>query len=120
MSGQHGMPMGQGAHHAAPMPHHGQSILEENWDIPRPTPEAGKPIHKAQQPTRAQMTRTHQGPRNQAAHYPTSQVSTVNRAPAYRNQPAAFPGYGVRPASGQKDARVENAPRRKAQWEEFE
>ena len=119
MSGHHGMPMGRGEH-AMPAHQHGQSILEENWDIPRPTPEAGKPIHKAQQPTRAQMTRTHQGPRNQAGHYSTSQVSTASRAPGNRNQPAAFQGYGVRPASGQKDARVENGSRRKAQWEEFE
>jgi hypothetical protein len=38
--------------HAEPQ----HSILEENWNIPRSRPVPGKPIHKAQQPTRAQTT----------------------------------------------------------------
>jgi len=32
------------------------SILEENWDLPKTQPVPGKPIHKAQQPRRAQMS----------------------------------------------------------------
>jgi len=32
------------------------SILDENWNIPKSQPVPGKPIHKAQQPPRAQMT----------------------------------------------------------------
>lgn len=35
---------------------HPQSILEENWDIPRAAPVSGKPIHKAQQSPRAQRS----------------------------------------------------------------
>jgi len=39
------------------MPHiEGKSILEENWDAPKARPEPGKPIHKAEQPSRPQMT----------------------------------------------------------------
>jgi len=32
------------------------SIMEENWNIPKTQPVPGKPIHKAQQPPRAQMS----------------------------------------------------------------
>jgi hypothetical protein len=32
------------------------SILEENWNIPKSRPVPGRPIHKAQQPPRAQMS----------------------------------------------------------------
>lgn len=61
-----------------PIPHiEGQSILEENWDMPRARPEPGKPIHKAEQPSsRPQMTRRAppqmsqpMGPRPQQATY---------------------------------------------------
>jgi hypothetical protein len=41
-----------------PIPHFdGKSILDENWDAPKTRPEPGKPIHKAEQPSRPQMTR---------------------------------------------------------------
>jgi hypothetical protein len=35
-------------------PHH--SILDENWNIPKARPVPGKPIHKAQQPPRVQLS----------------------------------------------------------------
>jgi hypothetical protein len=34
-------------------PHGG--ILQENWDIPKPQPEPGKPIHNARQPQPEQI-----------------------------------------------------------------
>ena len=69
--GAHGVMLGGMAHGAefsedvlpppTPMkltPTHAEphSILEENWNIPRSKPVPGKPIHKAQQPPRNQMS----------------------------------------------------------------
>lgn len=52
---------GEGPHLApaapVPTPAEAHSILDENWDAPKAQPEPGKPIHKAQQQPRGQMTR---------------------------------------------------------------
>jgi hypothetical protein len=47
-------------HAAGHAPSHQPSILHENWDTPKTQPVPGKPIHKAQQLPRGQMTRSHQ------------------------------------------------------------
>ena len=59
------------------MPHiEGKSILEENWDAPRIRPEPGKPIHKAEQPSRPQMTRRDPPQTSQMASRPQQQPGT--------------------------------------------
>jgi hypothetical protein len=53
------LPHGADIYYEGPMPapHIEQrNILEENWNIPRTRPVPGQPIHKAQQPPRAQTT----------------------------------------------------------------
>lgn len=64
-----------------------KSILEENWDIPRTPPVPGRPIHKAQQPPRAQTT--HRAPPSAAPLQPAA------APPRHASQPI---GTGVRPA----------------------
>ena len=79
------------------VPHiEGKSILEENWDVPKATPVPGKPIHKAEQPTRPQMTR--QAP--QMLQPPQmSQSMTRQQATATNGRPI---GSGVRQANYQR------------------
>jgi hypothetical protein len=60
-------------HAAGHAPSHQPSILHENWDTPKTQPVPGKPIHKAQQLPRGQMTRSHQPQPPQLLAQPTMQ-----------------------------------------------
>lgn len=87
----HGHPHHVRSHHGHPHPQvHDPSdphILHENWDIPRPQPIPGKPIHKAQQPAHAQLSKAQ----------PRPAAAQVARRAA---QPQAI-GSGVRQANYQ-------------------
>ena len=76
----------------------GKSILDENWDAPKATPEPGKPIHKAEQPTRPQMTR--QAPQmSQPMSQRPPQAMTRQQASTTNGRPI---GSGVRQANYQR------------------
>jgi hypothetical protein len=65
------------------------SILDENWDAPRPAPQPGRPMHNARQPQNGQLGRT--APRQMQMQ---PRVVTRNMQPS--NQPV---GAGIRRAS---------------------
>ena len=92
---------------------HGQSIMEENWDIPKTRPIPGKPIHKAQQP-RGQYTQRGPAPNTRPANQraAASRPATRPATQSSMTQPAANPrhvgrttqpiGTGVRTAGYQR------------------
>lgn len=59
----------------------GTSILQENWDVPKATPEPGKPIHNARQPQSGQVGRASgYRPNNQAVVRQNTAPAGVRRA----------------------------------------
>lgn len=60
-----------------PMPEE-TSILDENWDAPRPTPQPGRPMHNARQPQSGQLGRAM--PRQQQTQ---PRIASRNTQPGY-------------------------------------
>jgi hypothetical protein len=81
-----GAPHGADVYYNGPIgtkavPHEGGHILQENWDIPKPAPQPGKPLHNARQPQPEQLGQaTMARPAVQTAFRPNPADIRVRRA----------------------------------------